>query len=233
MGTKFSHMHPPPFDQWVDYCFTLGQADFHSGWDGEIATERGRRFVYMDAPTIFAYMTRLLESPGFIADRYSDKQIGDGTWFLFGVASCFFGEIWSNSVQKRDQVRCIDAILTMYTDLFDHVCCRRAADPNGKHSDNLDIDGAVYMIWDMDSVAASLHDSHRPDLADAAFGVLEGVLNKCKMSTCIQSALHGLGHAHSWHPQRVERIVDAFLDTGRGPAWVREYALAARVGHVQ
>jgi len=50
---------------------------------------------------------------------------------------------------------------------------------------------------------------------------------------CVESALHGLGHAHASYPGQVEQIIDRYLARGRArAAEILAYAQAARCGCV-
>ncbi len=75
-------------------------------------------------------------------------------------------------------------------------------------------------------------DQH-PHLVEPGFGVLETVLAKCRTSSCLMSALHGLGHIQMENPRRVEQIIDEFLSKRQIPMWLHEYAMSARKGAVQ
>lgn len=226
----------PTFDEWVEYSFTLGYSDFHAKYDspgyGEVEL-REQRFVNLAPDVLARYFIQLFESPQFIADRYSDDQIDSAIWFLFGCGSEYFEELWSDAVSKEQQIKCMTSVVTIYTELFDHICCKRAADPDGEYIHDLDVDGAVYMIWDMDGIdGANRHPDQHPHLVEPVFKTLETILSRCRTSTCQMSALHGLGHLHPHHPQRTERIIDCFLKRQHVADFVKHYALTARVGCV-
>lgn len=229
------HDQPPPsFDEWVDYCFTKGYADFgcrERSPEYEAAEKREQRFCWLNPVILAEYVVRLFESPALIADRYTDDQIGEATWFLFGIASGYFQELWSEEVSIGRQIRCMKVVATMYTDLFDRVCCFRGTDPDRRFE--LPVDSAVYMIWDMDCIeGAVMFPERTPHLVDPGFWVLEKVLSKCRTSSCLQSALHGLGHLQTYHPERVEQIIMGFLNKRHVPKWIRDYAEQARTGYV-
>jgi hypothetical protein len=230
----------PSFDEWVEYCFTQGYPDFHSeyGSPGYDAVEaRTERFVRLDPTVLATYMVQLFRSPGFVADRYSDDQIGDAVWFLFGCASEYFKDLYypySAAISPSLQIDAISAVATLYTDLFDHVCCKRRLDPDGYYTNDLRVDIAVWMIWDMDNIeGAVIFPEKTPHLVEPGFAVLDTVLANCRTSSCQMSALHGLGHIHAYHPQRTERMIDDFLANRPAAEWVREFALTARTGHIQ
>jgi hypothetical protein len=124
----------PSFDEWVDYCFTRGHADFHAddeGPDSRACAARIRRFVDLDPNCLADYVVRLFSDPSGIAGRYTDDQIGAATWFLFGVASGYFQELRFEAVPEEMKIACMSSVATMYTELYDVVCCRRGADPHG------------------------------------------------------------------------------------------------------
>jgi hypothetical protein len=94
------------------------------------------------------------------------------------------------------------------------------------------LEGAVYMIWDMDCVEGAAMWEQFDYLVDTCFDVLAVALD-CRSGACRVSALHGLGHLAMYHPQRVEQIVDSFMRKRNIPQWLREYGEAARAGYVQ
>ncbi len=230
--------HPAPsLDDWVEYCFTQGYADsnFRDGSPGyEEANDRADMFCSFDPIVLADYVTRIFGSPGFITQRYSDQQIADATWYLFGFASGYFSDLFSKAVPSETQVRCMDLVATFYTDLFDLVCGKRGTDPDTHYTDSLSVDIAVYMIWDMDGIeGAVLFPDRNPHLAESGFAVLKTVLEKCRTSSCLMSALHGLGHIQMENPRRAEQIIDEFLSKRQIPIWLHEYAMSARKGAVQ
>ena len=171
--------------------------------------------------------------PESIADRYTYNQIADAVWFLFGVASGYFHDVLSDKVEIATQVACMRSVESFYLRLLDRVCCLRAGDPDGQYAGELKVDGAVFMIWEMDCIEGGIMYGEKwPHLVKPGFRVLERVLMKCRTSTCMMSVLHGLGHLHDSHPQQCEGIIDAFLAERRAPDWVRDYACDARTGHI-
>ncbi len=71
-----------------------------------------------------------------------------------------------------------------------------------------------------------------PEIHQATLSVMSQILD-LPSEVCQFSALHGLGHWHAHHPERVEQIVDAFLKTHKDlrPHLI-EYASRARLGNV-
>ncbi len=227
----------PTFEEWVAYCFTQGYADFNARSDSpdyDAALARSDRFAAIPVDVLGGYLIRLLHAPAFIADQYTDDQIGDGTWYLFGVGSSYFSEVFARGRLPQDvQIKCMSEVATIYLELYDHVCCKRGKDPEGEFINSLNVDVAVYMIWDMDSIeGAVMRVRGTPHLVEPGLHVLETILCGCRTSSCLASALHGLGHIHGVHPRRTEQIIDAFLADRMIPDWLRLYALWARKGSV-
>jgi len=235
---------PPSFDEWVTYCFTYGHGDFSgTSPDGEEAVAaREARFFGMNAALLTQYLTRLFEAPAFIADRYTDDQIAEATWFIFGCGSGYIGDMRSGAVPQELQARCMRSITTLYTDLFDRVCGRRGTDPDSELHHTVNLDMAVYMIWDMDHLeGAVMFPEKGPHLVEPGIEVLQNVLTRCRTSACLVSALHGIGHIYCTHnyngnkeiARRLRAMVDDFVSRRELPEWLAEYAAHAREGYVQ
>ena len=232
----FSKALLPTFDAWVDYCFTQADQDFHAGPygpDHAVVQARSVLFLNIDPPVLADYIITLFENPEFIANQYTDDQIGKAVWFLFGLGSDYFHDLLSDSVEKSLQVRCMYSVETLYLRLFDRVCCMRGENPKGEYLDT-EPDGAVHMIWDMGHIAGWVDDKRFPHLFEPGLQVLENILMKSRTSTCMLSALHGLGHIFSFDPrhQYCERLIDRFLSEREVTEEVHDYAIAARSGGV-
>lgn len=235
-----SNLH---FDDWVHYCFTKGHLDFSgtSGDPADVVEQRSSQFSRIDAPTLAQYLTALFEAPEFVADKYTDDQIAAATWYVFGVATCYISEVLDSKVAIEWQSRCLRSIATMYTNLFDRVCGKRGTDPDSELIGSEKVDVAVYMIWDMDNLQYATRTPERePHLVEPTMEILRTVLTRCRTSSCIASALHGIGHLYSMHDRegheeislRLQQMVDDFLSVRDPPEWIREYAIQARNGEV-
>lgn len=234
---------PPNFEEWVHYCFTQGWSDFWNRHaDGDEARDaRKRRFGVMTPTLLTGYLTRLFEAPRPLAKRYTDKQIGEAVHFIFGGGSEYIQAMLRGPVSPEEQTRCIRAVTTFYTDLLDRVCGRRGTEPDAELIAS-ELDGAVFMIWDMGGLeCAVMSPKNFPHLVEPGIRVLECVLERCRTSACRQSALHGIAHIYFSYScdgdkaiaARLQGIVDKFLERRDMRTWLREYAQAARVGAVQ
>lgn len=222
----------PSFEEWVEYCFTRGCTD-SANWSEPTSIERLTTFVHgIHRGTLVSYMTRFFEAPGFAAERFDDEQLGRGVWFIFGGESEYFWQLLDRHVPATSVVRCVSAIETLYTELLDRVCGRRGTEPDSPLHDSARLDMAVYMMWDRNGIdGVSFLSDAAPVLSDAAVGVLETALTKCRTSACRLSALHGIadwaqvgGPAFDHHRDRLIRMVDAFVAVQSIPAWLRDYA---------
>lgn len=235
---------PPTFDQWVHYCFTGGRSGFTVHYDDpfEEAGALDAWICGIDGVLLTEYLTRLFESPQIIDERYSDDQIEHGISFIFGSESGFLFDVRTKKIPEALQIRCIRSIAVLYTDLFDQICGQRGMRPDIDLRDTDEIDGRVYMIWDMDNIEGTLlFPDVAPHLVEPAIEVLDTALNRCRTSACRVSALHGIGHVictsdtgmRASIATRLRSMVDEFLATKHPPEWLSEYAGLARQGYVQ
>ncbi len=225
----------PSFSDWVEYCFTLGVIDSKEELNGDDEVEYRRScYVYnLNTSTLVEYIVRLFDAPEFIAGRYSRDQIASGIQFLFGHDSDYFPTIHEAQLERGARADCMRAVETLYLRLLDRVCCNGRRDLWAEFIESEPLDRAVFMIWDMGGIETFVMSADdRSPLVQTGFGVLESILRSCDTSTCMSSALHGLGHMHNRHPQRCKRIIDAFLASREIPPWLREYAGEAQAGRV-
>lgn len=234
-----SESNPPSFEEWVEYCFIHRGHMWHSG-DDDAVPDPNQRFDRLGLQLV-TYLTRLLECPGFLAERYTPDQIAKAMWFIFS-SSWYIDEVRFRCRVPDDQIRCIRSVATLYTDLLDRVCGDWGRDPDTDLRDSSDIDGAVYMIWDMNNLEGTvMFPEKHPHLLEPGLFVLETVLRKCRTSACLVSALHGIGHCCG-HARsngnrelmaRLQSLVDGLVSSRELPAWLLEYSGAARDGYVQ
>lgn len=227
----------PTFDEWVEYCFRQGQADFNTeSKSPDYAAVERRRWRYrcdcwleceepqISETRLVQHLIRLFRDPAFLAERFTDDQIGDGTWHIFGCGSMYFRSVW-NAAAPAEQAACISLMPTLYRLLYDPLSCRHGSDPDGHYTNDLRLDVAVYMVWDLDPFEEF---REKPELALLAIDALDCILRASRTATCLASALHGLGHLQPYHKERVQATIDRFLAGRSAPEWVRGYAASAR-----
>jgi hypothetical protein len=237
-------LNPPSFEEWVDECFRHKRPESGTYYSGFVPTanveyDHDELAGEIYAPLLAAYMTRLFDAPGFIANRFTDDEIAAGTHFLFGAEAGCLRELRGGGVSPGVFLRCLRSVGTLYTDLFDRVCGTRGQRPDEEFKAR--IDSAVYMIWDTDSLdyAVTIDWPDGP-CTEAGFTILEAALMRCRTSACRQSALHGIGHLMMQRPcegdvtirDRLRGLVDRFLHEKQPPEWLAEYAREARAGRV-
>ena len=61
-------LHSPVFNEWVEYVFTRGYAEF-----GELGPAVELFVDRIDDRVLAQHMIRLFEAPAFVADRYTDE----------------------------------------------------------------------------------------------------------------------------------------------------------------
>lgn len=226
----------PSFEEWVEYCFTCAYDDFHGRGDPAAIESRDERFATLEPLDVAEYLCALFEASATLIERFSVEQLAAGTWFIFGVGSCYFGEIREPGVPVELQAAAYRETSRMYLECFELLCNEGGAvaeDCSAKSP----LDVAVYMIWDMDSFGMPLHfrDKEPRLVVEAAYGLLEAVLRDCRAPTCLKSALHGLGHDVSIHQEPARSLIQRFLEA-RGeslPGWLKRYAHNALKGMVQ
>lgn len=213
------------YDDWVTYCFESAYAVFHGK-----AEPPGEGEPLTDA-ALADYLIHLFENPEAIGKRFSRDQIADGIWYIFGVSE-YFKSIRNASVPRLSQVRCYRAMKALYRQLFDPLC-QPLGDKLSMEAINADrLEGAVYMIWDMDCVEGAAMWPEFDYLVGPCFEVIAAALD-CRSAACKVSALHALGHIQHYQPQMVEVLAGRFVKKSGIPRWIREYAEAARTGCVQ
>lgn len=213
----------PTFEQWIDHCFHKGRA---LNLDvPELPNE--------PSPQVLAsYMRRLFQnSTGCLEVRTSD-EIASGLWYIFGINSNYWWEVRSPAVPELEQAETVLSIAKFYRDFLDHRCDDSGRFPARSTSHFNRLDGAVYMLWDMDCLEGAAMIYKESHLVEPIFSVLKQALD-CKSVACQISALHGLGHLQMYNHEIVNQIIEPFIREHRAALpWVEKYAGRALIGHV-
>ncbi len=234
------------FEQWLEFVFNnpvrhrewYWDVDFDSQWESLDLTDT----------LIVQYMAQLFLKPE-ILKPYSFDQVEQGLWFLIGDSSPGHS---SQALLRRkatlpERVMCIHAMAGFFRNYVLAVTpCD--FDPN-ESSATGSVKCAAFMWWDIfpmrfwqpthrhpSFTALPLHLEEKmeiePEIHEATLNVMAEVLD-LPSELCQFSALHGLGHWHARHPERVEHIVDTFISRHQDlrPHLI-EYASMARRGDV-
>ena len=216
------------FNEWVKFCFDRPVTEPAWHWAPE--------FDYLDKtpPNIsIDLLTELFSAPIQHLRQFDDAQVNQGLWFLIS-SSCspYIEDIFSEEVDWKKRKACIDTIGILFRELFSKRCIEKLShsDFDGSTKKEQPLNSICYMFWDLIPWHSKQADRR---VYESYLDVIEGTLAG-ENAACHESALHGLGHSVGDYPERVERIIDHFLNSR---SWIREdlkqYALRARAGDIQ
>jgi hypothetical protein len=187
---------------------------------------------------ICAATIQTFERSGQDLARFSDHALGCGLRVLVDTG---YSDISANLHGRAD-------VLKAFGDLYDN--CLRQRSPPVLGSFNEPAEPAAkqlahitYMLWDTSSISYWPDTRDQRIFAPVFLDMLEQVIMTNDNPACIESALHGIGHASSYRrgsdaaefiDRRRERMIDAFLikrSTLRPE--LLTYAAAARTGRIQ
>ncbi len=197
------------FEAWVAYVFDHPATDELWHMDGD----RDYWDELRQPVTTVSYLTRAFEDAGTVLAPFSDAQLEQGLWFLVsnGYSSHMLA-LLKPDVPGLDREQCI---LSM-GHLFEQIFLRRCTPDHLSHLDRDGRTGAnplntvCYMWWDILPIGGSPPTPALAGAYDACLQVMRRTLT-LESDACRESALHGLGHWHAAYPQRVETIIDSFL----------------------
>jgi hypothetical protein len=211
------------FDEWLESVFNHPLRNPEWYWDDDF-DEHWDALGLFDSVTV-DYMTRLFLGPDRLKG-YSLEQIAQGIWFLIGESSPGQSAhtLLKFGVPLQQRIGCVEAI----TNFFRVFVAPAAPGPADEQKNPFHV--ACYMWWDI----FPTYGNPKVGEADLHSACLKTMATMLTMPSelCQLSALHGLNHWHLHHAEKVESIVDAFLQqiSGLTPPIV-EYAATARSGH--
>ena len=178
-----------------------------------------------------SYLTRLFEHPGPALHWYSDSQIAQGITYLVSTsASGDSGWLYSTEVPIADRGRCVEAVASLFAQLFVPRCSPHLSHLSETEAGSLN--GVCYMWWDGFPCLALAGDPNLPRMQETALRTMARILGLNSLA-CQESALHGLGHWQRDHDREVSAIIDCFLDANPDiDTRLVAYANAARCGCV-
>ena len=210
------------FDQWVEAVFEHPlrkpewylDSDFDEYWDA---------LGLSDALTV-EYLTRLFLDPDQLK-RYSLEQVAQAIWFLVGESSPGQSAyaLLKSDVLLEQRTDCVRAIRNFFRVFI------AAAAPGTADVQKNPFHIACYMWWDIFPTYGG-SNAGEPKLHSACLETMAGILT-IPSELCQLSALHGLNHWHLHHAEKVEALVDEFLQHAHGlTPRIIEYAATARSG---
>jgi len=209
------------FSEWVKAMFDHPPSEPEWYWEDNF-DGLWERLGVTDALTV-EYMTQLFLAPHKI-EQYSYEQIAQGIWFLMGESSPGKSAyaLLNGDVILDDRINCIKAMANFFGE-FVAPAAQGAAD-----TENNPFHGACYMWWDIFPTYGG-PNAGEPEFHSACLGAMSEILS-LSSELCQLSSLHGLNHWHLYHAERVEAIVDSFLQRSRLTPRIVEYASTARSG---
>lgn len=215
------------FEDWLEHAFGR-----------EIRFQRLPWFLDSDAlwwnpkpQTAIAFLTRLFHSPAMLTERFSDAQIAQGLTYLLDTGAVGDnGWFYSSEVPAAARKACIAATFNLFSEIFQPRCAPVLGHLSKVRSTPLN--AIAYMFWEVFPCVALPGDEHWAELQLETLAVMERILSLDSIA-CVESALHGLGHAHATYPAQTEQIIDRYLaGERRAGAELAGYAQAARCGCV-
>jgi hypothetical protein len=177
------------------------------------------------------YLTRLFSDPIGTLEGLSDEEIGVGLWSVLDSGGAGTALALNDATLPLEtRIACVNQIRHVYRELFVPRCAERLghlSEQDGR------LEMICYMFWDVAVFGGPPGDREGNLFEDAVLDVLEDTLY-IEHAACQESAVHGLGHRVSRHPERAPAVLDRWLRTGpiRDPR-LRPYAEAARTGCIQ
>lgn len=177
------------------------------------------------------YLNRLFSDPVGVLEGLSDEEIGVGLWSVLDSGGAGTALALNDAtLPLDDRIACVHQIRNLYRELFVPRCAERLghlSEQGGR------LEMICYMFWDVAVFGGPPGEREGNLFEDAVLDVLEDTLY-LEHAACQESAIHGLGHRVSRHPDRAPAILERWIRNGplRDPR-LRPYAEAARTGCIQ
>lgn len=215
------------YEEWVRHIFDPPILDGDEWY-------RDEEELVLPETQMISFVTKIFSSCATDLQSYSNEQIALGVNYLMNPAFSNYSSLVSDkSIDMSERRDFILSILELYRGCFEKRCDKVLCH-TGLETSRLN--GTCYMLWDIQPMGQLIYAKRKKDLARAIREVFEGIL-ELKNVACLESALHGLGHAKlmSSEDTQIGEIIENFLKKrGRGlPAELINYAVVARQGRVQ
>ena len=203
----------PDFQQWIRYLFD--RDDPTGEWRFEEPT-----MPLTEAQTVH-FIHRLCATAQTELTAYSELQIAHGLHFVFDCNFVYGYALRDANVDLEVKLKAIAAMATLFRNCLNERCTRGSK-----------LDEVCFHFWDETPVTWCERTPHKEVIYPAVADVMRQCLN-LNNASCVESALHGLGHLRMVHPEAAG-IVRHFLNTTQrtDPNLLR-YAEAAERGRMQ
>ncbi|OWU65386.1 MAG: hypothetical protein CBB60_004960 [Armatimonadetes bacterium Cent15-Ar3] len=210
------------FEEWFSILSSFDSDD--EAWNAD------ERMVIQQPERIATYLERLFSESGGLCHDVSPVRLSHMINFFQGVCGSYWHDVRDKSVPKSQQISTVRALSLFYRDTLDQVCDGGGRTPATNTHDLDDLDGTVYMMWDMNCIEGAAMFPGEEHLVDPIFEVLTTAI-RCKTVACQLSGLHGLNHLEPYHPKRVHLLIQLYLKEERAAlSWLNFYAKDAMRG---
>ncbi|MGE3623418.1 MAG: hypothetical protein AB7H77_06060 [Bdellovibrionales bacterium] len=203
------------YTNWLEYVFNRPATDpeWYFGENEDFRASQAE-MVYL--------IGRTCERSGNDLAGYSNEQVNNGLSYMFFChASNTVYAIIQEGCEEREQIEAVKKMKILYRD-----CLAKRCDPvlSHKHEATSNpLSYFCYMLWDVSPLR---------QWKDIVIEVMETALY-LPNPTCIESALHGLGHRYYQNPDAVRDVIDRFLSSNKDlDSELKHYARQARTGKV-
>lgn len=210
------------FEEWFSILSSFDSND--DAWNAD------ERMFILQPERIAVYLERLLSESSTLCQGVSSVGLSHMIQFFQGVCGSYWHDVRDKSVPKSQQIATVSALSLFYRYTLDRACDGRGRTPATSTHDLDDLDGTVYMMWDMSCIEGAAMFPGEEHLVDPIFEVLSACLH-CKSVACQLSGLHGLNHLEHYHPERVHLLIQQYLKEERAALpWLNFYAKDAMRG---
>lgn len=225
------------YDEWITAVFDhrVTEPAWYFKHRNEAPVELWRLDKHPEAAV--QLITRTFQEIGKLPQRFSDGQIADGLNFIVNSSCSNLGFVIfdiDNEVSKSTRLKCIEAIYTVYKDLFAVRCSPHLGHTLFKSDASVNpLNMICYMWWDVAPVYARPEQPRHAEFDKAILAVMGKTLT-INSEPCREGALHGLVHWASAYPEEVTALIDHNLgEKIRISPALKSYARYAKRGSVQ
>lgn len=215
-------------DRYTDFIHHIFNHEVRSPeWYFDMDAER---FKASDSELI-SYFTKMFNESGTVLLEFSDKQVNQGLWYVFGVGSDYSFRMRDGKASNEEKLDLIQSISGLYSGVFSERCS-----PVLSHMDQAGakpVNSICYMLWDITALTYLNKNPEKDKFYRKLLSVMENSLYMENLA-CVESGLHGLGHLHYYRKGEVEKIIPRFIEKrGDLPEELIQYARSAQRGCVQ
>lgn len=203
------------YKEWIEYLFNRPENEWYWNPSKAEVTASDEDLVHL--------ISRLFKNSDTDLEKFSDTQIAYGLKYIFdhGISNTIFS-ICQKGGNEDLKIEAVSNMKYLYRN-----CLARRCKNQLSHNSDTEIsplNSFCYMLWDTSALGS---------WKSVVLDVMEDALY-IPNNSCIESALHGLGHRQNQDKIKVPEIIDRFLRNAQSldPA-LRIYAQNAKTGYIQ